>query len=242
MKAYSYLAKAYNELMADVDYDRWAAYINELLGCKNGRIFEAACGTGNITCRLYDCGHDLIASDISDDMLREAAENARRTGRDIKFVKQDMRRFETGKNADAVVCACDGVNYINEEGLEQFADCACRALKDGGLLLFDISTRAKLRAMDTQIYFDDSDDVSCIWRNTYNKAHDTLKMDVTLFVRKGSVFERYSETHVQHAHDIEAVRHILLTAGFADVSVYEFLTKDSCTDDAPRAQFVCRKQ
>jgi SAM-dependent methyltransferase len=228
--------------MTDVDYDSWAAYINELLECKNGRIYETACGTGNISCRLYDLGHDVIASDISDDMLREAAEYARRTGRDIQFVKQDMRSFETGKKADAVVCACDGANYINKAGLKQFAGCALHALKNGGLLLFDISTRAKLLSMDAQVYYDDSDDVFCIWRNAYNKAHDTLTMDVTLFVRKGSLFERFSETHVQHAHETHAVRDILLEAGFAKVSVYEFMTKQSCRDDAPRAQFVCRKQ
>ncbi len=241
MKAYSYLAKAYNELMADVDYDGWAAYINELLGLNNGRIFEAACGTGSISCRLYDFGHEIIASDISDEMLREAAEYARGTGRDIKFVKQDMRCFETGSKVDAVVCACDGVNYIDEEGLKQFAGCAFRALKSGGLLLFDLSTRAKLHCMDAEVYFDDSDDVSCIWRNTYNKVRGTLTMDVTLFVRKGSLFERFDETHVQHAHDNEAVRQIFLAEGFADARVYGFLTKENCTKDFTRAQFVCRK-
>lgn len=242
MKAYSYLAKAYNELMADVDYDRWAAYINELLGFENGRIYEAACGTGNISCRLYDFGHHVIASDISDDMLHKASEHARSSGREIKFVKQDMRSFTVGNKVDAVVCACDGVNYVDEDGLKQFASAAFCAIKNRGLLLFDISTRAKLISMDAEVYFDDSDDVSCIWRNAYNKAQNVLTMDVTLFVRAGSLFERFSETHRQHAHDIEAVRRTMQAAGFAEVSVYGFLTKDVCTDDAQRAQFVCRKQ
>jgi SAM-dependent methyltransferase len=241
LKAYSYLAKAYNELMSDVNYDSWAAYINELLGIKNARIFETACGTGNISSRLYDFGHNIIASDISDDMLREAAENSRRTGRDIKFVKQDMISFTVGNKVDAVVCACDGVNYIDKSGLNQFASAAFRSLKNGGLLLFDISTRSKLLTMDGQVYFDDSDDVSCIWRNAYDKARNTLTMDVTLFVRKGSLFERFSETHVQYAHETDAVRHTMMDAGFTEVSVYGFLTKDACTANAPRAQFVCRK-
>lgn len=242
MEAYSYLAKAYNELMADVDYDSWAAYINEFLKVKNGRIFEAACGTGNISCRLYDFGHDVIASDISDGMLRKAAENARCNGRDIQFVKQDMRSFTVGNKVNTVVCACDGANYIDDEGLRQFANASFCALKSGGLLLFDISTRIKLIAMDQEIYFDDSDDVSCIWRNAYDKAKDTLTMDVTLFVRQGSLFERFSETHVQYAHETDTVRRILQTAGFVEVSVYEFLSKNACTDDSVRAQFVCRKQ
>lgn len=242
MEAYSYLAKAYNELMADVDYDSWATYINDFLAFKNGRIFEAACGTGNISCRLYDMGHDVIASDISDDMLRKAADNARCSGRDIQFIKQDMRSFTVGNKVNAVVCACDGANYVDEEGLKHFASAAFLALKSGGLLLFDISTRAKLISMDQEIYFDDSDDVTCIWRNAYDKAQGTLAIDVTLFVRTGQMFERFSETHVQYAHETDTVRRILLSAGFAEVNVYEFLSKDACKDNSVRAQFVCRKQ
>lgn len=241
MKAYMYLAKAYNELMADVNYDAWAAYIDGFLGKSGARIYETACGTGSISCRLYDFGHDIVASDISEEMLREAAQNARQTGRDITFVRQDMRGFEAGKKADAVVCACDGVNYVDGEGIKQFAQAAYRALKIGGLLLFDISTLAKLQSMDAQIYFDDSDDASCIWRNAFDTKDKTLTTDVTLFLRQGSLFERYSETHVQHAHDIENVRHMMRQTGFNEIDVFAFLTKDGCAADTQRAQFVCRK-
>ena len=242
MSAYRFLAKTYNELMSDVDYSTWAAYIHNLIGKNGVRIYETACGTGSLTCRLYDLGYDIVASDISAEMLREAVKAARGGGRDITFVQQDMRSFETGRKADAVVSACDGVNYIDAQGLRQFADCAYGALKDGGLLLFDISTKAKLSAMDKQVYFDDADDVTCIWRNAFDEKNDKLRMDVTIFVRRGELFERQSETHIQYAHDIETVRKIMLSAGFTQVQVYDFPTKNTCTDTAQRAQFVCVKE
>lgn len=241
MKAYSTLAKAYNELMADVNYDAWAAYIGDLIGKSGARIYETACGTGSLTCRLYDLGYDIVASDISSDMLQKAAQTARETGRDITFAQQDMRQFEAGKKADAVIAACDGVNYLDAKGFSQFAGAAFSALKDGGMLLFDISTKAKLKAMDGQVYFDDADDVSCIWKNTFDTSSDTLTMDLTLFVRNGSLFERSGETHVQHAHDPVLLRNSLEQAGFIDIAVYDFLSKTPCPDDAQRAQFVCRK-
>ena len=241
MNAYRFLAKTYNDLMSDVDYSTWAAYIHSLIEKNGARIYETSCGTGSITFRLYDLGHDIVASDISADMLREATQAARETGRDITFVQQDMRSFEAGRKADAVVSACDGVNYIDAQGLRQFADCAYRALKDGGLLLFDISTKAKLLSMNGQIYFDDSDDVTCIWKNQFDAQSGTLTMDLTLFLRNGNMFERFSETHVQYAHETDTVRRIIKQAGFRDADVYEFLTKSPCTDTAQRAQFVCRK-
>lgn len=241
MKAYSILAGKYNELMTDVDYDAWAAYLNGLIEKKNARIYETACGTGAISCRLYDYGHDIVASDISPDMLREAAMSARETGRDITFVQQDMRSFEAGKKADAVICACDGVNYIDAQGIKQFADAAFCALKNDGVLLFDISTKAKLLSMDDQIYFDDSDDVTCIWKNSFDPQIGTLTMDVTLFLKQGSLFERFSETHIQYAHELDSLRRTLEQAGFSEISVFEFLTEMPCTDQTQRAQFVCRK-
>lgn len=241
MNAYSILAKTYNELMADVNYDAWAAYIHSLIGKKDARIYEAACGTGSLTCRLYDLGHDIIASDISADMLREAVKTAREAGRDITFVQQDMRSLEAGRKVDAVVCACDGVNYIDKQGLGQFAQSAYRVLKDGGQLLFDISTKAKLLSMDSQIYFDDSDDVTCIWKNTVSQQCGTLTMDVTLFIKQGSLFERFSETHVQYIHEINTVRRILEQAGFSEIRAMAFLTTEPCSDTAQRAQFVCRR-
>lgn len=241
MNAYRFLAKTYNELMSDVDYDTWAAYIHSLIDKSGARVYETSCGTGSLTCRLYDLGCDIVASDISADMLREAAQTARETGRDITFVQQDMRSFEAGRKADAVVSACDGVNYIDAQGLGQFADCAYRALKNGGLLLFDISTKVKLLSMDGQIYFDDSDDVTCLWKNQFDAQSGTLLMDLTLFLRNGTMFERFSETHVQYAHETDAVRRIIKEAGFSTVDAYDFLTKSPCTDTAQRAQFVCRK-
>ena len=241
MNAYRFLAKTYNELMSDVDYGTWAAYIHNLIDKSGARIYETSCGTGSLTCRLYDLGHDIVASDISADMLREAAQAAREAGRDITFVQQDMRSLEAGRKADAVVSACDGVNYIDAQGVRQFAGCAYRALKDGGLLLFDISTKAKLLSMDGQIYFDDSDDVTCLWKNKFDAQAGTLTMDLTLFVRQGELFERFSETHVQYAHETDDLRCMIKQAGFSNVDVYEFLTKGPCTDTAQRAQFVCRK-
>lgn len=241
MEAYSGLAKAYNELMADVDYGAWAAYIHSLIGKSGARIYETACGTGSVTMRLYDLGHEIVASDISDGMLRVAADLARRSGRGITFVRQDMRVLEAGRKADAVVCACDGVNYVDAEGLSRFARSAFNALRDGGLLLFDVSTAEKLESMDGQVYFDDSDDVSCVWHCAFDARSRTLNMDVTVFARRGDLFERFCETHVQHAHGLEDVRRAVAQAGFGAVDVYEFPTRDACRAGAQRAQFVCRK-
>ncbi len=241
MNAYRYLAQAYNNLMSDVDYDAWASYINSLLGQKELRLFEASCGTGSITARLYDMGHNVIASDISPEMLDIAMCDARLHGRNIVFIQQDMRRLSAGKPMDAVVSACDGANYLDQTGLKEFFSSAFTILKPGGKFLFDISSAHKLRSMDGQVYYDDSDDATCIWSNHYNKAENKLLMDVVLFLREGDAFKKMCERHIQFAHDPVDIQKALSDIGFRHIEAYEAFTTDPAKSDSHRIQFACRK-
>ena len=240
MGAYQYLAGVYDLMMEDVDYDAWAAYLHGLLARSGAkRIFEAACGTGEITRRMYDLGYDIVAADTSEAMLRIAEEKARKDGCGVRFVLQDMRYIETARPMDAILCVCDGVNYIDATGVKEFVHSAYAALKLGGLLLFDISTRCKLQGMDAQVYFDDAEDAACIWTNQYDDAAGALQMDVTMFIRQGELFERRSERHVQHAHSVDALKAIMHSAGFSRVDAFEAFTECPVTARTQRAQFVC---
>jgi SAM-dependent methyltransferase len=242
VEAYEYLSQVYNELMSDVDYDAWIKYIDGILKRYGVRsIFEAGCGTGIITGGLYRLGYDLTASDISPGMLKAASENARKNGHDITFVLQDMRHIEVGNKVDAVISACDGPNYLDAGGLAMFAASAYGALSEKGVLLFDISSKAKLRRMDGEVFFDDGDDASCIWQNTYDINGNSLEMDVTLFVRRGSLFERFTEVHTQYAYDPDFVKRVFTEAGFCDVCAFDCFTDNALGKDTDRIQFVCCK-
>ena len=243
MEAYRYLAEVYDALMTDVDTDGWTAYIDALL-MKHGarRVLDAACGTGRITRALVRHGYDMIASDVSEGMIRTAQREARRHGSSITFLIQDMRYIEVGNPVDAVISTCDGVNYLDREGTEMFALSAYRALKPGGILLFDISTRYKLKEeMDGQLYYDDGEDATCIWNCEYNESREALTMDVTLFIRRGTLFERMSEQHIQYAHTQEALRDVMIDAGFSSIDVYNCFSFNGPKYDSKRFQFLCVK-
>ncbi len=241
MEAYRHLADIYDLMMEDVDYDAWAAYLHGFLRhCGAKRVFEAACGTGEISRRMYDYGYDIVASDGCEAMLSVAARKAREHGREIRYVLQDLRHIETPRPVDAIICACDGLNYVDMEGAAMFARGAYAALRPGGMLLFDVSTSYKLKeVMDGQVYFDDADDAACIWENRFDGESGTLLMDVTMFIRRGELFGRYSEKHVQYAHDIQALREVMRKAGFIKADVFEAFTENAAGLQTQRAQFVC---
>ncbi len=79
MEKYSYSAFAYvyDELMDNVPYDEWAAYLIGLLkenGVPDGLVCELGCGTGQMTRRLAAAGYDMIGIDLSEEMLDVARE------------------------------------------------------------------------------------------------------------------------------------------------------------------------
>ncbi len=244
MEAYTYLAQVYDKMMGDVDAAMWAAYIHKFLKEYDvEKVLDVACGTGSITRQLEQYGYDIVASDISGEMLCAAKEAARQCGSGILFIQQDMRDIMVGNPVDAIISTCDGVNYIDEEGIRKFASAACDALKPGGVLLFDISAKHKLKdVMDGEIYFDDGEDATCIWANAYDIEKDALLMDVTVFVRRGQLFERMTEQHIQYAHEQEALQKILLDTGFKHADIYECFTEKTPSETSERLQFVCVKE
>jgi hypothetical protein len=123
-----------------------------------------------------------------------------------------------------------------------FAASAYGALKEHGVVLFDISSKRKLKSMDGEVFFDDGDDASCIWQNTYDINRNSLQMDVTLFIRRGSLFERSTEQHTQYAYDADFVKRIFLSAGFCNVKAYDCFTEEIADEKAERIQFVAERQ
>ncbi len=242
VEAYEYLSEVYDKLMYDVSYPKWADYIAGFLSEKKAKkVLETACGTGKIAIELYRLGFDMTASDISPEMLRVASESSRKKGCDIRFILQDMRHIEVGHKIDAIISVCDGPNYLDTGGFCKFAGTAYEALNDNGVLIFDISSANKLKSMDGQVYYDDQEDASYIWHNAYDVSSGSLVMDITLFVRRGRLYERFFERHTQYAHEAETLTKILLSAGYKKIEIFDCFTKDEPEGRCQRAQFVCSK-
>lgn len=116
MDQYRDFAFIYDELMDDVDYDRWVEYIEEIIkseGAEVQNILELACGTGNLTIPLTKKGYDIAGIDISAEMLEVAMEKAEEEGVQLVLLQQDIAELDFDvPNLDCILCACDGFNYL----------------------------------------------------------------------------------------------------------------------------------
>ena len=243
-EAYSVFAAGYDRMMGDVDYDGWANYIDGFLKEAGARTaLECACGTGSLTVRLARRGYAMTGSDLSEDMLMIARQKALDAGlRFLPFVCQDMRKIALHKPVDAVISACDGVNYLLD-GAENFFRAAHDALKPGGLLLFDVSSAYKLSAiLANNTFAATGEDWAYIWENQYHPRLDRVDMALTGFLKQGTGYARFEERHSQRAYSEEELRTSLQSCGFGDVQAYEAFTREAPSATAERLQFVARKE
>ncbi len=223
---YTAFAAVYDRLMQDVAYDSWAQHYAQLLasaGVKSGAVCECACGTGALTLRLKRAGYRMTGVDMSADMLSVAQQKARDAGLDLHFVCQDMCRLSLHRPQDAILCTCDGVNYLTTPArMRRFFKTAYDSLKPGGALIFDVSTPEKLLGtLGNNCLGCQDEDVSYIWQNAYHPRTRTVDMRLSIFVREANgAYRRFEETQTQRAHTMEEIQGSLTEAGFAEIRFY----------------------
>ncbi len=235
------LASVYDALIYDMPYDKWAEFVfKKLDGAQS--VLELACGTGNLTERLTR-RYNVTSLDISAEMLEVAAEKTRRTGRRPMLVNADMCEFLLNKPVDAIVCACDGINYLTTpEKVKQAFLNANGNLKEGGKFIFDISTEYKLKKTDGQLYSEDSDSTTYVWRNSFDEKSKLITMDITFFVTcDGENYTRFDETHVQRAHGVDELRAWLSETGFTVISVTDDYSDTEADENSMRVTFCAEK-
>ena len=223
---YTALAREYDLLSYDFDYPAWIDRYEELIKSivpNAAEICDAGCGTGALTIGLSRKGYKLTGIDLSGDMLSVASDKARKAGQRIAFVKQDMRSLSLPHPVDAVICACDGVNYLTKaEAVKGFFHSARENLKAGGALAFDISNHYKLTSMGEEgLYAEETDDCAYIWQNEFDAETQILKMDLSFYIKAlDGRYDNYGETHRQRAWKSTQITELLKQSGFCDISVF----------------------
>lgn len=208
-----------------MDYRVWADCFTRLLterGIQSGEVCDLACGTGIMTLALAKKGYRMLGVDRSEEMLRVAQQKAMDMGQArIPFVCQDIRELRLAHSVEALVCANDGINYINDPGQVQKAFGRIYAgLKPGGAFVFDVSTVYKLsRILGNRVLVHTQGDINYIWENTWDSGARLCRMDLTFFAKEGELWRRFCESHLQRGHEQEELTQWLWEAGFRDVQV-----------------------
>lgn len=243
---YGGFAAVYDLFMDDIPYDDWFLYICKILkqhGIQNGNVVDLACGTGEMTWRLADAGYQVTGVDLSAEMLMAAREKC---SDEVLLVQQDMRRLELAGLSKAMVCICDGMNYIcNEEELQQVFGRVNMFLEKDGIFLFDMKTEYFYReVLGNRIIADNRENASYIWENVYHEAEKKNEYLLTVYEladEERDLFIRTDELHCQKAYEPETVVDCLKRQGFSKVEVFEALTFEGPAEKSERIYFIAYK-
>ena len=224
MGSYEFLAGSYDALTLDVDYPRWADYVEDhfrRLKRPVETVLDLACGTGSLTYELSGRGYTLTGVDLSADMLSLAEEKCRGLENRPQFFCQGMEALRLPGRVDACVCCLDSVNYVLQpQKLRRAFRRVYEHLNPGGVFFFDINSASKLRGLDGQVFLDESDDVYCVWRAEFDPDENICYYGMDLFQRAGGLWRRSFEEHAEYAYEAEDLESWLTGAGFSRVCVY----------------------
>ena len=215
------------------------------MGVAPKKLCDCACGTGSLSVRFAERGIKVTGVDLSGEMLERAQAKARSRGVQAMFVCQDMRALCLPRPVDALVCGCDGVNYLtDDDALNAFFARAYASLKPGGALAFDFSSAYKLeKVLGGGFFGEERDDVAYLWSNQWDAVARTVTMDLTFFVReRGELFRRFAETHVQKAHEPEHLAALLAANGFGRIEIYADKTFEPPRADEQRIHIAAARE
>ena len=258
--AYTALAWIYDRLNREIDYERWADFVEECFR-RHSKIpvelmLDLACGTGRMTTVLRSRGYDMIGIDGSADMLNEAF--LRSENMDILYLQQDMRDFELYGTVSAVTCCLDSMNYLVDDGDLVRAIRNIRLyLEPGGLFLFDMNTPYKFEHVygneayifDDELPAETTEDgetlppvpVYCGWQNSYDK--DTKRCDFLLSIFLSwadGKYTRYDEEQQERCYTHDEVKQALEENGFELLGTYGDYDFGETHEKTERWYFVAR--
>ena len=245
LDAYRELAKSYDRLTSDVDYQATVDFYDQILaweGLTPRTAVDLACGTGSVALLLVQKGLQVTAVDMSCDMLTAAQQKAAEANLYPQFVCQPLQELQLPRGVDLAVCALDSIDYIlDPKDCREAFRRIYKALNPSGCFIFYVNTPEKLRAMDGQVFLDEDDDVYCVWRGEFDEESNICSYGMDLFQRDGDVWLRSFEEHQEYAYSAQQLEEYLRSAGFTSIRVYGDRTFDPPKTGEQRIYLKARK-
>ncbi|HKS30730.1 MAG TPA: class I SAM-dependent methyltransferase [Pyrinomonadaceae bacterium] len=203
------------------------------------RILDLCCGTGYTTARLERMGYNVTGLDASEKMLRYARQHAPRSG----FVQADARSFDLPQSFDAVISTFDSLNHLMTlEELRAAMACTHRSLRPGGLFLFDMNMESGFLNHWADYFSIVEGDEACILRGHYDRGEKLGRYDITMFRRRGEVWERSDTVITERCYSMKEIKGALRQSGFAEAAVFDAERDMGLADHTGRKFFLARKE
>ncbi len=228
----SLYARYYDVVYGGKDYAEESGYFEKLLkrnGVRPGAsLLSFGAGTLNHELFFANRGYRVHGVELSPDMVHAAEEKIRTLGVPLSIEQGDMRSYRSTELYDAVLIPFNVVSYCNgEKELQATLKAASRALKKGGVLVFDcwnarVMQKDQPRDTWSKILVDDGVLYKLV-RATPVKANNSFVRSLELVAITKSGSESYAEDHILFGWVPAKIRSLLAHEGFSTINMYEWM-------------------
>jgi SAM-dependent methyltransferase len=208
------LARYYDRIMANVDYDRWYLVTLALGGMLSFpfRHGDLACGTGTLVKRLQRIGWHTMGIDLSPAMVRAGFKEEP----SWRGVVGDLRALPLRNSLDFATCLFDSINFLlDEKDVEETIRQCAVALRPNGFFYFDFVTEEMvLQHFADQLWTENNGGFNTTWESVYDRA--TRITETTVRVNTGVV-----NTVRERIHSREFIEDALARAGLNTLAVID---------------------
>ncbi len=196
---YRAFAEYYDNYMKHVDYEEWVDFIlsqyNKTCGKSPENILELACGSANVSSLLVKKGLRVDASDISTEMLKIASNKPFSPKLKLQKMTDELPKCKY----NLTLLLFDSLNYLHDlKEVKFLLNHVYNTLVEKGLFIFDITTPKNCeRHFDGFINIEQIKDDLFIHESDYEQSNNTLISKLTFIKKKGFLFARYDEEHIQ---------------------------------------------
>jgi ubiquinone/menaquinone biosynthesis C-methylase UbiE len=196
------------EKVTDAHVRREVDFIETSLGLEKGSaMLDLACGTGRQAIELTRRGYEVVAFDLSLQMLARAGDEAQEQDVKLNFVQGDMREMSFEAQFDGVYCWNTSFGYFDEEKNALVVDRVHRALKPGGLFLLDVVNRDFIVRQSPSLAWFEGDGCICMDEMTVDFITSRMKVKRTLMLDDGRPRETEYSMRIYSLHELGKILH-----------------------------------
>ncbi len=236
-KEYKYVAKIYNYLMRSVDYEHWAQYIlsiYDLLEIKGENILELAAGNLKLAEKIAVRFPQVIASDISLEMLKLNDKN-------LNKICCSMEQLPFKINFDYIYSTFDSLNYLNsEDKLKNFFLEISTVMNGDSYFTFDVSLEKNSLKHEKRLNRKGKfGNIKYIQKSEYDKNSKIHLNHFKIMLEDGRIVE---EIHKQKIYDFDYYFEVIDDAGMYVAHCFETFTYENANENSERAQFIIKRK
>jgi SAM-dependent methyltransferase len=196
------------EKVTDAQVGTEVDFIETSLGLeRGGTMLDLACGTGRQAIELARRGYEVVAFDLSLQMLARAGDEAQERDVKLNFVQGDMRDMTFEAQFDGVYCWNTAFGYFDEEKNAHVIDRVHRALKAGGLFLLDVVNRDFIVRQSPSLAWFEGDGCVCMDEMTVDFITSRMKVKRTLMLDDGRSRETEYSMRIYSLHELGRILH-----------------------------------